>query len=190
MNPAAVTSTGTGVTPGTTTSPQAASAMPPTGGTAQASGAGTPAPGPVSTMAGGGGGTCPLGQPAAAAGAAPEPASRSSTASRAAPIASPTRRTTAVSPVPPAVHNASSAQSNRRFGHGCGAGRMDVGALGYRPVVCRIERSGPAGTGGAGVRNRRGFALVAAVLASALVMAGCARDTGAPAAGGGGGGGG
>ena len=36
------------------------------------------------------------------------------------------------------------------------------------------------------MRNRRGFALVAAVLASALVVAGCARDTGAPAAGGGG----
>ncbi len=40
------------------------------------------------------------------------------------------------------------------------------------------------------MRNRRGFALVAAVLASALVVAGCARDTGAPAAGSGGGGGG
>jgi basic membrane protein A len=39
------------------------------------------------------------------------------------------------------------------------------------------------------VRNRRGFALAAAVLASALVVTGCARDTGAPAAGGGGGGG-
>jgi basic membrane protein A and related proteins len=36
------------------------------------------------------------------------------------------------------------------------------------------------------VRNRRGFALLAAVLASALVVTGCARNTGAPATGGGG----
>jgi basic membrane protein A and related proteins len=36
------------------------------------------------------------------------------------------------------------------------------------------------------VRNRRGFALAAAVLSSALVVSGCARDTGAPATGGGG----
>ena len=36
------------------------------------------------------------------------------------------------------------------------------------------------------MRNRRGFALAAAVLSSALVVTGCARDTGAPATGGGG----
>jgi basic membrane protein A and related proteins len=36
------------------------------------------------------------------------------------------------------------------------------------------------------VRNRRGFALVAAVLSSALVMTGCARNTGTPSTGGGG----
>jgi basic membrane protein A and related proteins len=36
------------------------------------------------------------------------------------------------------------------------------------------------------VRNRRGFALLAAVLSSALVVTGCARNTGAPATGGGG----
>jgi basic membrane protein A and related proteins len=36
------------------------------------------------------------------------------------------------------------------------------------------------------VRIRRGFALAAAVLSSALVVTGCARDTGAPATGGGG----
>ncbi len=37
-----------------------------------------------------------------------------------------------------------------------------------------------------GVRIRRGFALAAAVLSSALVVTGCARDTGTPSAGGGG----
>jgi basic membrane protein A len=35
------------------------------------------------------------------------------------------------------------------------------------------------------VRNRRGFALAAAVLSSALVVTGCARDTGTPSSGGG-----
>ena len=34
------------------------------------------------------------------------------------------------------------------------------------------------------MRNRRGLAVAAAVLSSALVLAGCARDTGTPAAGG------
>ena len=38
------------------------------------------------------------------------------------------------------------------------------------------------------MRNRRGFALAAAVLSSALVVTGCARDTGTPSGGGGGGG--
>ncbi|MDT7578952.1 MAG: hypothetical protein QOK35_212, partial [Pseudonocardiales bacterium] len=36
------------------------------------------------------------------------------------------------------------------------------------------------------MRNRRGFALAAAVLSSALVVTGCARDTGTPSTGGGG----
>jgi basic membrane protein A and related proteins len=63
---------------------------------------------------------------------------------------------------------------------------VDVGGLGYRPVVCLTRHAGRLVKEASGVRMRRGFALAAAVLCSALVFTGCARNTGStPSAGGG-----
>jgi basic membrane protein A and related proteins len=62
---------------------------------------------------------------------------------------------------------------------------VDVGGLGYVPVVCRTRAAGRPERKARDVRTRRGFALAAAVLSSALVVTGCARDTGTPSAGGG-----
>jgi basic membrane protein A len=60
-----------------------------------------------------------------------------------------------------------------------------VGGLGYVPVVCWTRAAGRPERKARDVRTRRGFALAAAVLSSALVVAGCARDTGTPSTGGG-----